>query len=205
MTAIVGLTGGIASGKSAVARLLESLGVAVVDADQVARGVVAAGTEGLSEIVTAFGAGMLLADGSLDRKALGQVVFADPSKRKLLESITHPRIAAQSMAALGALAVRGDPYAVYEAALLVENGTYRMMQALVVVAAKRETQLARVMARDGLDEESARARLDAQAPLEAKLAVADHVIWNDGDRDALAARTLEVHQALSARFGGTER
>ena len=203
MAAIVGLTGGIASGKSTVARIFAGLGVAIVDADQIAREVVEKGSEGLAEVVRAFGADVLADDGALDRKKLGAIVFADEEKRRVLEAITHPRIAAKSMAALGALAATDAPYALYEAALLVENGTHRMMQALVVVAAHEETQVRRVMARDGLDEAGARARLAAQRPLEDKLAVATHVIWNDGDLAALEARTREVHEALTAQFGGS--
>lgn len=201
MTAIVGLTGGIASGKSTVARVFRELGVHVVDADVVAREVVAQGSEGLAEVVRAFGEDVLAEDGSLDRKRLGAIVFADESARKRLEAITHPRIAARSMAELGALAQRGDAYGIYEAALLVENGSYRMMQALVVVAASEATQVRRVVERDGVDEAAARARIAAQLPLADKIAVADHVIWNDGDRDALRGRTEEVHRALCERFG----
>lgn len=202
MTSIVGLTGGIASGKSTVGRFFRELGVHVVDADQVAREVVAPGTDGLAEVVRAFGTEVLAADGSLDRKQLGGIVFADPAKRKILEGITHPRIGARSMEDLAALAQRGDPYAVYEATLLVENGSYRMMAALVVVAAAEDTQIARVVARDGLTEDDARARIGAQLPLAQKIAVADHVVWNDGDLAALRARTKEVHDALTLRFAG---
>ncbi|AKF10259.1 dephospho-CoA kinase [Sandaracinus amylolyticus] len=205
MTAIVGLTGGIASGKSTVGRIFRELGVHVVDADLVAREVVAKGSEGLAEVVRVFGEDVLAEDGSLDRKKVGAIVFADAEKRKALEAITHPRIAARSMSELAALAQRGDVYGIYEAALLVENGSYRMMQALVVVAASAEVQVARVTARDALDQDAARARLAAQLPLEQKIAVADHVIWNDGDLAALRARTDEVHHALLARFGGMGR
>lgn len=202
MTAFVGLTGGIASGKSTVGRIFQDLGVTVVDADQVAREVVERGSEGLAEIVAAFGDGVLAEDGTLDRKKLAGVVFDDVDARKRLERITHPRIFARSMQLMAAAAARGEALAMYEAALLVENGSYKLMQALVVVAASAETQLARVAARDGLDEAAARARMAAQMPLEQKIAVADYVIWNDGDRAALEARTREVHTALLARFGG---
>lgn len=202
MTAIVGLTGGIASGKSTVGRIFRELGVHVVDADLVAREVVAKGSEGLADVVREFGEGVLANDGTLDRKKLGAIVFADAEKRKTLEAITHPRIGQRSMAELAQLAARGDAYGIYEAALLVENGSHRMMQALVVVAAKEETQVRRVMERDGLGEDEARARIAAQLPLREKIAVADHVIWNDGDVAALRARTEEVHAALVARFGG---
>jgi dephospho-CoA kinase len=203
MTAIVGLTGGIASGKSTVGRIFRELGVHVVDADVVAREVVAKGSEGLAEVVRALGEDVLAADGSLDRKKVGAIVFADAEKRKRLEAVTHPRIGARSMEELGRLAARGDAYGIYEAALLVESGSHRMMQALVVVAAQEETQVRRVMARDGLGEDEARARIAAQLPLAEKIAVADHVIWNDADESALRARTVEVHAALTARFGGT--
>lgn len=202
MTAIVGLTGGIASGKSTVGRMFRELGVHVVDADLVAREVVAKGSEGLAEVVRELGEEVLAPDGSLDRKRLGAIVFADAEKRKKLEAITHPRIGARSMAELGRLAARGDVYGIYEAALLVEGGTHRMMEALVVVAAHEATQVRRVMERDALSEDEARARIAAQLPLADKIAVADHVIWNDGDIDALRARTAEVHAALTARFGG---
>jgi dephospho-CoA kinase len=200
MTAFVGLTGGIASGKSAVGRLFRALGVSVVDADEVAREVVERGSEGLAEIVEAFGSGVLGPDGALDRKKLAAIVFEEPDLRKRLEAITHPRIGARSMQLMAAVAARGERLAIYEAALLVENGSYRMMQALIVVAAREETQIARVIARDGFDEAAARARIAAQLPLAQKIAVADYVIWNDGTLDELAAKVREIHSALLARF-----
>jgi len=202
VTAFVGLTGGIASGKSTVGRLFRELGATVVDADQVAREVVERGSEGLAEIVTAFGNDVLAADGTLDRKRLATIVFGDDAARKRLEGITHPRIFARSMQVMAAAAARGERLAIYEATLLVENGSYKMLQALVVVAASEATQIRRVAERDGIDETAARQRIAAQSPLEAKLAVADYVIWNDGDLDALDARTREVHAALLARFAG---
>src|SRR5690606_34214426 len=116
-------------------RIFRELGVHVVDADLVAREVVAKGSEGLAEVVRELGAEVLAADGTLDRKKLGAMVFADEGVRKRLEAITHPRIGRRSMEELAGLAARGDVYGMYEAALLVETGTHRMMQALVVVAA----------------------------------------------------------------------
>lgn len=202
MTAFVGLTGGIAAGKSAVAGVFRERGVSVVDADLVAREVVERGSEGLAEIVDAFGSTVLTADGSLDRKKLGAIVFEEPELRRRLEGITHPRIGARSMQLMAGIAGRGERLALYEAALLVENGSYRMMQALVVVAAHQATQVARVMQRDGLDETGARLRVAAQLPLEEKIAVADFVIWNDGTREELAAKVREIHSALLARFPG---
>lgn len=198
---VVGLTGGIGSGKSAVAGYFRELGVPVVDADQVSREVVEPGTEGLSALTEAFGVDVLQPDGTLDRKALGAKVFGDPAARRQLEGILHPRILQRSVEHFQRLAAEGHAYVVYEAALLVEGGRHEQMAALVVVAASEENQLARVMARDGLTEEQARQRLAAQLPLAEKVAVADHVIVNDGTLDDAKARTAEVHQALLARFG----
>ena len=202
---IVGLTGGIGSGKSSVARIFASEGVPVVDADQVAREVVEPGTEGLAEVVKAFGADILDEGGRLDRAALGARVFSDPAARARLEEILHPRIALASMARFAELARAGHSYAIYEAALLVENGSHRMMSALVVVTASEATQIARVRARDGLDEDAARARIAAQLPLADKVKVADYVIENEGSLEETRARTLEVHRALEARFREGER
>lgn len=196
MTAFIGLTGGIASGKSTVAARFRELGVPIVDADQLAREVVEPGSDGLREIVHAFGPDVLDASGALDRKKLGALVFDDPDARRTLERITHPRIAALSMQRMAQLATSGAPYGLYEAALLVENGIHRTLNGLVVVACSPETQLARVMARDGLDEEAARARLAAQKPLADKLAAATWVIWNDADVAALRTRVDATHQQI---------
>jgi len=199
MTAIYGLTGGIAAGKSTVARLFQEHGARVVDADQLAREVVMPGSPGLAEIVETFGEDVLAPDGSLDRKRLGAVIFGDDEKRRALEQITHPRIAQLSMQRMAEIANSDAPYGLYEAALLVEKGSYKMMAGLIVVASSDAVQLARVMARDSLDEPSARARIASQMPQSEKVAVAQWVIWNDGDLDALGARVAEVHAALSPR------
>ena len=199
---MVGLTGGIGSGKSTVARMFAELGVPVVDADQVARDVVEPGTEGLAAVVERFGDEVLDEDGRLDRAKLGQRVFDDAAARKELEGILHPRIAAASLARFQALAQEGHPYALYEAALLVESGRHRTMGALVVVAVDAETQVARVRSRDALSAEDARKRMAAQLPLAEKVAAADHVIRNDGSLDETRARVREVHERLVARFGG---
>ncbi len=200
--AVAGLTGGIGSGKSTVAAMFSELGVPVVDADRVARDVVEPGTDGLAAVVEAFGDGMLGKDGRLDRAKLGERVFDDEAARKRLEGILHPRIAAASMARFAQLAEEGHPYAIYEAALLVESGRHRMMGALIVVAVDEATQVARVEARDALSAEAARKRIAAQLPLAEKVDVADSVIRNDGDRDETRARVREVHASLLERFGG---
>lgn len=199
MGVVVGLTGGIASGKSTVARLFGALGVPIVDADAVARDVVASGSEALREIAAAFGDAVIV-NGTLDRAALGARVFADAEARRKLEAITHPRIAAESGRRLAAALAGGAPYALYEAALLVENGAYKMFPALVVVTASEDVQRARIAARDGLDAAQAQARIAAQAPVAAKVAVADWVIDNAGDLGALEKRVGEVHAAILARF-----
>jgi len=204
VSVVVGLTGGIASGKSTVARLFAALGVPVVDADEVARDVVAPGTEGLREVAAAFGPNVLGTEGALDRAALGAVVFADSAARKRLEAITHPRIAIESGRQLAEATASGATYALYEAALLVENGSYKMFAALIVVTAPADVQRARIAARDGLDATQAQARIAAQAPVAAKIAVADWVIDNAGDRAALEARVQVVHAEILARFGATE-
>ncbi|MBP6829911.1 MAG: dephospho-CoA kinase [Deltaproteobacteria bacterium] len=198
---VIGLTGGIACGKSAVAAMLAERGVAIVDADQGAREVVAPGSDGLSEVVAAFGEGVLSPDGSLDRKRLGERVFGDEEARKKLNAILHPRIAQWSAERFMALAAEGRPFAVYEAALLVENGAHRAMGGLIVVTARPEVQRARLMARDGIDAAAAQARIDAQWPLEKKVAVATEVIDNSGDREALRAQVLGLHTRLVEAYG----
>jgi dephospho-CoA kinase len=198
---LIGLTGGIASGKSTVGKQLAKLGVTVIDADGLAREVVAKDSAGLREVIDAFGPELLAADGTLDRERLGALVFADPEARKRLNAITHPRIGQLSASRIAQAQATATPYVVYEAPLLVETGAYRGMAALIVVATAPELQITRVMARDGLTEAAARARLAAQLPLEAKVAAADFVIHNDTDRAALIEQTQRVHQAILERFG----
>jgi dephospho-CoA kinase len=193
---VVGLTGGIASGKSTVGRIFSELGVTVIDADQLARDVVLIGTPGLREVVAAFGEGYLTADGTLDRPKLGRLVFADPEALLKLNSITHPRIRKLYEERIAAAQDSPTPYIVYESALLVELELYKSMDRVIVVSATPELQLTRVMKRNQLTECEARDRLASQLPLEKKIAVAHHVILNDNDRDALRRRTLEVHEGL---------
>lgn len=183
----VGLTGGIACGKSEVSRLLRSWGVPVLDLDQVAREVVATGTEGLAEIARRWP--QVVRDGTLDRKALGEVVFADPDARRELEAITHPRIAQATERWLADRAAEGHPVAVVDAALMVETGSWRRYDRLLVVSADRATQLARLATRDGLDPQAAARRIDAQLPLPEKEKLATAVIRNDGTLAELEART----------------
>lgn len=192
----VGLTGGIACGKSTVAGLLRAGGVPVVDADQVARDVVAPGSEGLAEVVARFGPTVLGPEGGLDRAAMRAIVSADPAARKALEAITHPRIGAGIMGWLQAQAEAGTPVAAVEAALMVETGSYRLYDHLLVVACSPDVQLARLMARDGMDEAAARRWLGAQLPVAEKVALADAVVQNDGAAEEIPAALGRAWQAL---------
>jgi dephospho-CoA kinase len=197
----IGLTGGIASGKSTVARLLERWNVGTVDADMIAREVVAAGSEGLREVVAAFGGGVLTPEGALDREKLGALVFNDPAARAKLQAITHPRIGRLSAERLAALHEGPSPYVVYDAPLLVEVGSHKGLHALIVVAAGPETQLARAIARGGLSREQALQRIAAQLPLAEKIDVADYVIYNDGSLEDLERQARTVHEKILERFG----
>lgn len=182
---IVAVTGGIASGKSEVTGRFEALGVTVADADVAAREAVAPGSEGLAEVVAAFGDGVLAADGSLDRAAMRQRVFGDEAARRRLEAIIHPRVRAQLRATCEAAV---GPYAIAAIPLLAEGGgreTYPWADRILVVDVPTEVQQSRLMQRDGSDAELAQRMITAQASREQRLAVADDVIVNDGPLLAL--------------------
>jgi dephospho-CoA kinase len=198
---IFGLTGGIACGKSAVAERFRQQGIPVIDADELAREVALPGTDGLADIVKEFGPGVLGKGGSLDRKALAAIVFGDETKRKRLNAITHPRIAALGVVRGQELAAQGHALACYEAALLVENGLAEAFRPLVVVVAPEHVQIARIGTRDGATEDDARARIRAQMPCTEKASVADFVIDNSGTLDALRARADEVLAKIRANLG----
>jgi dephospho-CoA kinase len=189
---VFGLTGGIASGKSTVAARWRRRGLVVIDADEIAREVVAPGTEGLDELARALGPEVLAPDGSLDRKRVAAMAFGDEATRQKLEAVTHPRIAAASAARARQAEALGEPLACYEAALLVERGLADGFRPLVVVTSPEEAQVARAVRRGGVTESEARARIRAQLPLERKVAVADRVIDNGGDLEQLLARADEV-------------
>ena len=185
----IGLTGGIASGKSTVARLFETHGVPVIDTDQIARDVVEPGQPALVAVVEAFGTGILAPDGRLDRPALRARVFADAGARQRLEAILHPAIRAE-LARRSAAA--GGPYQVWVIPLLVEGGRIDQVDRVLVVDCPVEMQLERLVARDGGSESSAQAILAAQASREQRLAAADDVIVNDGAEDALAPQVAAL-------------
>ena len=194
---LVGLTGGIATGKSTVTGLLASPSVRVVDADALAREVVEPGTSAHALIVAEFGRDVLQPDGRLGRARLGEIVFQDEAKRKRLEAITHPAIRARFEQLMADLERQGfDGILIWDAALLVESGGHNKMDKVVVVTTDPATQLRRLIARDGSTEEAARARTASQMPLAVKARAADYVIDNSGAREGTAARVRDVYRAL---------
>ncbi len=202
---IVGLTGGIATGKSTVTTMFRALGARVIDADVVAREVVAPGSEALREIADTFGHLVIAPDGSLDRDALGTIVFADAGARRQLNAITHPRIAMRMIELANEAGDEGHGWVIYDAALLVENKIHEMLPALIVVSCAEDVQLARLMQRDGFDREAAQARVDAQLPLAEKVAVADWVIDNGGTLDQTQSQVESVCGELVKRYGDIPR
>ncbi len=193
----VGLTGGIASGKSTVSAILSELGATVVDADAIAREVVARGTPGLAAVVEAFGEGVLTPSGEMDRAAVGALVFADPERRRVLEGIIHPLVRARAQeleeaAGPGAIVVHDIP-------LLVETGQADRFDAVIVIDVPEDLQVARMSADRGMTEAEARARIAAQASREARRAVATYVIENTGTREHLRRQVETVLSELVAR------
>lgn len=191
----VGLTGGIGSGKSEVARRLAERGAVVIDADKIAREVVEPGTEGLARVVAAFGAEVLHADGSLNREKLGSIVFADPEKLATLNGIVHPLVGER----VGGLQSQAadDAIVVYDVPLLVENKLAPLYETVIVVDADEDTRIARLAANRGMAEEEARARIAAQASREERLAAADVVISNDGSLEELESQVAAVWEQLT--------
>ncbi|MEU7159701.1 dephospho-CoA kinase [Streptomyces chrestomyceticus] len=195
----VGLTGGIGAGKSEVSRLLASYGAVIVDADKIAREVVEPGTPGLAAVIAEFGEDVLSADGTLDRPKLGTIVFTDPQKLQALNAIVHPLVGARS-AELEA-AAGPDSVVVHDVPLLTENGLAPLYDLVVVVDATPDTQLDRLVRLRGMAESEAKARMEAQASREKRLAIADLVIDNDGPLEALEPQVRKVWQNLRDRTG----
>jgi dephospho-CoA kinase len=197
---IVGLTGGVASGKSLVSGELKRLGAHIIDADVISREIVEPGEPAYREIASVFGKGVLRADGTIDRRALGGIVFSDPGKLKILNEITHPRIIEKIGSAIKALQAKGgDPLIVVDAALLIEVGLHKEMSKVIVVYADEEKQVQRIISRDHLIEKEARERINAQMPLREKLRYADFVIDNNGRVED----TLKSVKELYGRLAGT--
>ena len=192
MTKIFGLTGGIGSGKSTVAGIFQELGAEIVDADHLARLAVAPGSPGLARIAETFGKDILLQDGTLDRPALGKLVFSDESKRKQLNAIVHPEVQRLALEAFQRLIEAGANFILYDVPLLYESKLESMFSEVVVVHVPRETQLQRVMKRDNLSEKEVEQRLAAQMSLDLKAEKADYLI----DNSRTLEETREQVQAL---------
>ena len=199
---VIGLTGGIASGKSAVSQRFEALGIFVADADVAAREAVAIGSDGLADVVDMFGAGVLAADGSLDRAAMRRRVFADADARKRLEGLIHPRV----RELLHQSCARAEtPYAIAAVPLLAEGGgrkAYPWLQRILVVDVPEAVQLQRLLLRDGIDEPLARKMIDVQATRQQRLAIADDVLVNDGALAALDERVAALDRLYRGLAAG---
>lgn len=192
----VGLTGGIASGKSTVSAIFTELGAVIIDGDLLAREVVARGTPGLAAVVEAFGEHLLTEDGELDRPAMGRIVFNDEARRKTLEAIVHPLVF-ERYAELEA-ATGPDDVVIHDIPLLAESGRAHEFESVVVVHVPTHLQVERMLRHRGWTEAEARARIASQATHEERLRIATHVIDNTGTEEQLRGRVTEVHAALVA-------
>jgi dephospho-CoA kinase len=195
---LIGLTGGIATGKSTVSAELAALGATVIDADALAREVVAPGRPGLTAIVDRFGADVLLPDGSLDRARMGAIVFADDTARHDLERITHPRVRELMMRRIGEALAADATLVVAEVPLLFETRSVDLYQGVMLVYAPTTLQLARLIARDGIDEQSARQRLAAQMPIDEKRDRATWIVDNSGTVEATLRQVRDWWEMFSA-------
>ena len=201
MCRIIGLTGGIACGKSSVSERLAQKGAVIVDADKIARNILAPNGQGLQKVVARWGKEILEESGQINRARLGSIIFSDPKERKALEEITHPLIALESQAQINQAQQQKVPLIVYDAALLIEAGRSEQFRPLVVVTASLDIQKQRIMFRDHLTEDEAFARIDAQLPLSEKERLADFVIHNDGDWTKLQSQVdhLWNHYVLQTK------
>jgi dephospho-CoA kinase len=195
---LVGLTGGIASGKSTVAKILQSLGAAIVNADDLAREVVEPGHEAWQEIVASFGAGVLQSDQNLDRQKLRTLIFNQPEARKRLESIIHPRVRALAEERIRQYAAAGYPVVIYEVPLLFEGNLQEWLRPVILVACDVETQTVRLQKRDHLTAAVAEKHIAAQMSLNDKRRLADYVIENNGSLEDLERQTRQILEQLKA-------
>jgi dephospho-CoA kinase len=195
---LLGLTGGIASGKSTVAAILRRLGAAIINADELSREVVQPGQEAWKEIVDTFGPAILQEDKTLDRRKLRKIVFDNPEARKKLEAIIHPRVRALAERKISELAATGSSIIVYEVPLLFEAQIHLWLRPVILVACDVETQKKRLLERDRLTEAEAQQHLDAQMSLEDKRKLADYVIENNGDLEELERQVRGVLQKIQA-------
>ena len=195
---LIGLTGGIASGKSTVAAILKRLGAAIVDADALAREVVEPGQDAWKNIVDAFGAEVLQADQTLDRQRLRATIFNNPAARKTLEAIIHPRVRSLAEERIRQHAAAGYEIVVYEVPLLFEGNLHEWLRPVILVACDAAIQKRRLQQRDGLDVEAAQKHIDAQMSLAEKRRLADYVVENDGSLEDLERQVQEVLDQIKA-------
>ncbi|MCF8720609.1 dephospho-CoA kinase [Nitrospina gracilis] len=199
MALLIGLTGGIGSGKTTVARMLQELGGYVIDADLLCRELVQPEEAAWREIVEHFGDGILNPDRTLNRAQLGKIVFHDSGEKRVLESILHPRVFEEEERRFAGI-VRNDPGALVfiDAALLIESGNYRKVDKVVVVACDRHTQIENSLKKGFLSREEIESRIDNQMKQEDKLAYADYIIWNNGDLSELEQNVRSIFEELKA-------
>lgn len=196
---VAGLTGGIATGKSTVAAIFEEAGARLIDADRIAREVVRKGSSAYRDIVAHFGMDVLLGDGEIDRRRLAAIVFNDPAAQRALENIVHPPIKREVDRRVGLIGRQApEAIVILDIPLLFEAGMQGGLDAVILVYASERLQLERLMARDGLTEPEALARIRAQMPIESKKALATRVIDNSGSREQTREQTLEVYRQLAA-------
>ncbi len=202
---LVGLTGGIASGKSLVTRVFRDLGAHIIDADKIVHSLLSAGQGVCSQVIEHFGSDIRLPNGSVDRRKLGEIVFSRPDERTWLNRCVHPRVFEAYQIQVRHLRER-QPRAivVFDAALLIEAGYYRQMDKLIVVYAKQKDQVKRLMERDRFTPEQALARISSQMPLDEKRKYADHVIENIGSREEVESQAREVYENLRREAEGRE-
>ncbi|KAJ7130805.1 CoaE-domain-containing protein [Mycena crocata] len=202
---VVGLTGGIATGKSSVSNLLKGKRIPVVDADIIARQVVEPGTPALAKIVKFFGPEILQSDGTLDRKKLGSVIFNDETKRRKLNSIVHPAVRRALLWGVIKSWLRGSKYCILDVPLLIEGPLWKWVGTIVVVNCSNEVQLERLMKRDNSSREDASSRLNSQLPIAEKVQYADHVVDNSGSLEELEAHVDSLVQTLDRQAGWSWR
>jgi dephospho-CoA kinase len=202
---IVGLTGGIASGKSLVTRVLRDLGAHIIDADKIVHGLLGAGQETCREVVHHFGVAIQLPDGSIDRRKLGDIIFNNPEERAWLNQCIHPRVFEAYNHQVRHISERQpDAIVVMDAALLIETGYHKKVDKLIVVYARQKDQVKRLLERDRFTLEQAMARISSQMPLDEKRAYADYVIENTGSREETELQTREIFSKLKAEAGQRE-
>ena len=206
MSITVGLTGGIATGKSTVAQLWQERGAAIINADQIAREVVRPGEPALAQIAKVFGQEVLGRDGELERKALARLVFGDPAQLKLLNAITHPPILQLIRERIAEQKAAGVPVIIVEAPLLIETGLHRLVDKVVLVTASVETQITRLKERDGLTRDEALARIRSQLSVEEKLRWADYIIDTDLPYPEVVRQVQDLwEEIIGGKNGGIDR